>query len=156
MLFVRYTADMAVLVQIFGLVPHLCADDTQTYGWSSPTRVDDLLERLPTCIDDVSDWMLSNCLQLNMDKTKFMWCATSRRQHHLPTTNIKVGSTPVTPSTSVRDLGIFIDSDLVMRMHVQRTVSRCFTTLRQLRSIRRSVPVSTMQTPRRQLGPQPT
>jgi len=26
----------------------------------------------------------------------------------------------------VRDLGIFIDADLVMRTHVQKTVSRCF------------------------------
>ena len=81
-----------------------------------------------------------------MDKTEFMRCTTSRRQHHLPTTNIKVGSTHVTPSTSVRDLSIFIDSDLVMCTHVQRTVSRCFATLHQLRSIRRSVPTSTMQT----------
>ena len=145
-LFVLYTADISALVQKFGLVPHLHADDTQTYGWPSPARVDDLLERLSTCIDDVSDWMRSNRLQLNMDKTEFMWCTASRPQHHLPTTNIRVGSTQVTPSTSVCDLGIYIDSDLVMRTHVQRTVSRCFTTLRQLRSIRRSIPASTMQT----------
>ena len=146
-LFVLYTADIAALVQKFGLVPHLYADDTQTDGWwSFPARVDDLLERLSTCIDDVLDWMRSNSLQLNMDKTEFMWCTTSRRQHHLPTTNIEVGSTQVTPSTLVSDLGIFIDLDLVMRTHVQRTVSRCFATLHQLPIIRRSVPASTMQT----------
>ena len=39
-----------------------------------------------------------------------------------------------------------MDSDLEMRTHVQRTVSHCFATLRQLRSIHRSVPPSTMQT----------
>jgi len=38
--------------------------------------------------------------------------------------------------TSVRNLGIFIDSDLVI--HVQRTVSECFAVLRQLRLIRNS------------------
>jgi len=32
-----------------------------------------------------------------------------------------------------------------MRMHVQRTVSRCFAALRQLRQIRRSVPSATLQ-----------
>ena len=46
----------------------------------------------------------------------------------------------------MRDFGIFIDADLVMRTHVQKTVSRCFTVLRQLRSIRYSVPVTTFQT----------
>ena len=33
-----------------------------------------------------------------------------------------------------------------MRTHVQRTVSRCFAVLRQLRQIRRSVPTDTFQT----------
>jgi len=32
-----------------------------------------------------------------------------------------------------------------MRTHVQRTVSRCFAALRQLRQIRRSVPPDTFQ-----------
>ena len=44
------------------------------------------------------------------------------------------------PVSSVRDLGIFVDSDLVMRTHVCQTVSRCFAALRQLRSIRQSSP----------------
>ena len=46
----------------------------------------------------------------------------------------------------MRDLGIFIDADLVMRTHVLKTVSRCFAVLRQLRSIRHSVPATTFQT----------
>ena len=43
------------------------------------------------------------------------------------------------PLTTVRDLGIRIDSDVAMRSHVSRTVSGCFAVLRQLCSIRRSV-----------------
>jgi len=44
------------------------------------------------------------------------------------------------PSSAVRDLGVFIDADLSMRTHVQRTIASCFAVLRQLRSIGRSVP----------------
>jgi len=51
----------------------------------------------------------------------------------------------VSPVTSVRNLGIFIDSDLVMRSHVQRTVSRCLAALRPLRQNRNSVPMATFQ-----------
>ena len=40
---------------------------------------------------------------------------------------------------SVRDLGIYLDSDASMKAHVSRTVSSCFNALRQIRSIRRSV-----------------
>ena len=35
--------------------------------------------------------------------------------------------------------------DLIMRTHVQRTVSQCFAALRKLRQIRRSVPPVTFQ-----------
>ena len=51
----------------------------------------------------------------------------------------RVCSDHVTPSTVVRDLGIYLDSDVSMRCQVTRTVSRCFGILRQLRSIRRSL-----------------
>lgn len=39
-----------------------------------------------------------------------------------------------------RDLGVYLDFDLTMKTHVNRTVSGCFYALRQLRSVRRSVP----------------
>ena len=42
--------------------------------------------------------------------------------------------------------GIYIDSDLLLRTHVQRTVSRCFALLCQLQQIRPWVPTDTFQT----------
>ena len=35
-----------------------------------------------------------------------MWCATVRRQHRLPITGPTIGSFTVTPSSTVRDLGV--------------------------------------------------
>ena len=49
------------------------------------------------------------------------------------------------PSAFVRDLGIYIDTDVSMRTHVATTVSSCFAVLRHLRSIRRSVSRLVMQ-----------
>jgi len=57
-----------------------------------------------------------------------------------------IGADTITPSTTVRDLGIYIDADLSMKSQVQRTVASCFAVLRQLRSIRRSVPLPVYQT----------
>jgi len=71
---------------------------------------------------------------------------TTRRQHLLPWSALRIGADAITPSTIVRDLGIFIDADLSMCSHVQRTVTGCFAILQQLRSIRRSVPSSVFQT----------
>ena len=84
--------------------------------------------------------MASNRLQLNADKTEFMWLASSRRLSMLELPPLPVGSQVIAPSSSVRDLGIWIDADLSRKTQVTRTVCRCFAALRQLRTVRRSVP----------------
>jgi len=49
------------------------------------------------------------------------------------------------PISVVRNLGIYVDAGVSMRSHVSKTVSACFAILRQLRSIRSSVPRSVLQ-----------
>jgi len=144
-LFVMYTVDLIQLIERHGLVPHLYADDTQVYGFCPPSATSALSTTISECLDDVVSWASSNRLQLNPMKTEVMWCATSRRQDQLPSSTFQFSGASVSPVKSVRDLGIHIDSDLSMRTHILRTVSRCFGALRQLRQIRRSVPTATLQ-----------
>jgi hypothetical protein len=146
-LFLLYTADLVRFIADPDLLVHLYADDTQTYGASSSSSVSKLQLRMSVsvCIDDVVDWMASNRLQMNTAKTEVLWCLSARRQHQLPTEPVRVGRDNVIPAASVRDLGIFIDSDVSMRTHVSRTVSACFGILRHLRSLRRYVTESVFQ-----------
>jgi len=84
-------------------------------------------------VDAVANWMSSNWLQLNAIKTLMVHIK------QLPTSPFRVCSDHVAPSTSVRDLGIYLDSDISMRSQVS-TVSACFGVLRQLCSIHCSLP----------------
>jgi len=99
-----------------------------------------LADVLPQCLHWIpAMWMRSNRLQLNTAKTEVLWCASSRRQHQLPQVALRVDTDYVTPTTSVRDLGIYVDSDV--SMHADERVQdrvRLLAVLRQLRSIRRS------------------
>ena len=95
-----YPETRAPAVPVYTAVPHLA---------KTPGRV---LESIATKICNLLFTIL--------------WCATSRRQHQIPTIAVRVGADIVTPTTSVRDLGIFIDSDLSMRTQVTRTVAGCF------------------------------
>ena len=61
----------------------------------------------------------SNRLQLNTSKTEVLWCTSGRRQHQLPTVHLVVGNDTVPPVSSVRNLGIYVDADLSMRMHTR-------------------------------------
>jgi len=124
-----YTADLVSLIQQHCLSPHLYADDTQIYGASGPSDVGALLQKVTGCLTAVADWMSANRLQLNSDKTEFMWLTSPRSQHRLPTSGPLIGSNVVSPSATLRDFGVFIDQDLTMKTHVQQTASRCFASV---------------------------
>jgi len=92
-----------------GPSPHLFAHDTQVDGRCSPDGMSDLAARVSACTDDVSRCMRSSRFQLNTDKTEIIWCATSRQLHRLQSTSIRLNPRP---STTVRDIGVYIDTDL--------------------------------------------
>jgi hypothetical protein len=145
-LFIMYTPDLVKLIERHGLSSHLYADDTHVSGHCSSATIGDLAARVAACSDDLLHWMQSHRLLLNADKTQFILCATSRRLHQLPVTSTRVGSVTVLPSSSVQDLGIYTDANLSMQTHVQQTVAGRFAVLRQIRSIRRSLPPTVLQT----------
>jgi hypothetical protein len=140
------TADLITMIDGHGLSPRLYADETQAYGSLRLTAVETCSSKISGYVGAVTCWMKSTRLQLNADKTDVLWRATSRRQYQLPTVAMSIDGVSATPVSSDHDLGIFINSDVVMQMQVQLTVSRCFAALRQLRRIRRSVSATTLQT----------
>ena len=122
-----------------GFITQMYADDSQINGSRHPGSARQLQHDLSSCLDEVSTWMCANWVQLNTSKTDVIWCITPRRQQQLPTTEVRVGVDYVTPSKCVRNLITFIDSDVIMKTQVTRSVASCFVTLRQLRAIRQSV-----------------
>jgi len=138
-LFLLYTADLLGLIARMQLHPHLYADDSQICGFCASAEVSVLQQRISTCVDRVSKGMQVNRLQLNAAKMKLLWCAPPRQQDRLSNVVLRVGSGTVQPVRCVSDLGIYIDNDVSMRTHISRTMSNCFSALRQLGSIQRSV-----------------
>ena len=105
-LFIMYIADLVSVIEQHDLSPHLYVDDTQIYGSCPPSDVGHLVQDISGCVDTVGDWMSSNRLQLNSDKTELMWLTTARRQQRLPTLGPTIGrlTTEITPCKAVRDL----------------------------------------------------
>ena len=134
-LFIIYTAGLAPIVSEHGLLLHQYPDDSLIYGFCRPAATSTLSSDITECVNHVSGWMSSNRLQLNADKTEVMWC-TSTPFCQLPSHPRSVAGANVYPVSVVRDLGVFIDSDLGAATHVRRTVSRCFGDLSQLRHLR--------------------
>jgi len=91
-------------------------------------------ERLLHCLEEIARWMQSNCVSLNPSKTQFMRCATARRLTQLSNFPITFCGQQMIQETSVRNLGVTVDSSLSFLTHVNRVVSRCFHQLRRIKS----------------------
>ena len=95
--------------------------------------------RLAHCIEVMGQWMSSNRLKLNASKTEFIWLGSTRRLARCTFDPIIINGVPIKPSSTVRDLGAYIDSGMNFTDHVTRLTRTCFFHIRQLMSIRRSL-----------------
>ena len=135
-LFSIYNADLSRIIASLGPRSHFYADNTQVYGHCDVNNV----AGLSACVDDVYQRMKSSRLQLNSNKSEVIWFTTRRRSHQCPSAPVRLGNDWISPSSSVRDLGVFLDSDLSMHAHVGRITRMCFMMLRQIRAVAAYLP----------------
>ena len=64
---------------------------SDVHGHCQPSDAGGLAQRVVVYIGEISAWMKANRLQLNLAKTEVLWCASSRRQHLVPTASVRVG-----------------------------------------------------------------
>ena len=78
-----YTHPVGKILRDNNISYHIYADDTQlyvTFDPQTPGAYDAAINKLQTCIAQITDWMLFNKLQLNQSKTEFL----SRRHQDPP------------------------------------------------------------------------
>ncbi len=86
------------------------------------------------CPADISAWMKEHHLQLNLAKTELLvFPATPTLQHDF---TIQLGSSTITPSASVRNLGVIFDDQLTFKEHIAKTARSCRFALHNIRKIR--------------------
>ena len=79
-LFLLYTADVTNIDQRHGVGAHSYADDIQLYYQSKAVSCSSSKSRWTTCIEEINQWMTSNCLKLNTDKKmQFIWLGTRQQ-----------------------------------------------------------------------------
>ncbi len=86
---------------------------------SSISHFDQMIQRISGCVADISAWMKEHPLQLNLAKTELLvFPATPTLQHDF---SIQLGSSTITPSASVRNLGVIFDDQLTFKEHIEKT-----------------------------------
>ena len=81
--------------------------------------------------------MSASKLKLNPDKTEFILFGSKKQRERLNVCfPIDILGNPLHPTKSVRNLGVWFDSDFSFSKHVQNVCKSCFIQLRDFRNIR--------------------
>ena len=139
LLFTLYTSELSKIIENHGVQYHFYADDTQLYLAFNPRRhrdADDAVQLLERCLDDVGDWMQGNFLQLNPSKTEVLFLSTRPVLKKTQFQPVSVCKTFVSPSSKVRNLGVFFDTSLCMEDQINATCRSAFYHLRNISKIR--------------------
>lgn len=142
LLFSLYTADLFTVIKNCGMNAHCYADDTQTYISTPAKDAASAKLMFANCVACVEQWMNSNRLKLNADKTQVIWLGTRQQLLKVNSEEFALGISSnysIRSTDSVNNLGFIFDSNLNFSKHILNTCKLCFFQLRQLRTIRRSL-----------------
>ena len=142
LLFLLYSADVPLIANQHGLGIHCYADDGQIYVFDKAAEAVGMINKVASCIEEIDRWMSSNRLKLNSEKTQFIWLGSRQQLSKVGIDHIHLGNHAVTSQSTVCNLGVHLDGQLTMKVHVQRISQTSFYQLRQLRSVRRSLSVN--------------
>ena len=132
LLFSLYASKLFKIVESHLPNPHCYADDTQL---CITFRSGNDLEETAA---DIIQWMHSDKLKLNSDKTECL--LIGMRQQLQKISNIStslVGDPQIAPSCEVQNLGTWFDSKMSMLSHINKTCSSAFYYLHNMRRIRK-------------------
>ena len=137
-----YTLPVGNIIRHHCINYHLYADDTQLYISFNPKIPGDLvvaLYRLQSCISDIRNWMLVNKLKLKDAKTEFFIAASPHSLRSLPDLKLKVGDLSISPSVTVKNLGVIFDKEMSMSDRVSQICTTVTFHLRNISRIRRYI-----------------
>ena len=96
---------------------------------------------IETCISQISDWMSINRLTLNSDKTEFMLLGTRQQLAKMQYNSVSIEGDVIQARTCVRNLGVYMDSEMKMNVHVQHVVHVGYAKLCEIASFRKYITV---------------
>ena len=134
-LFIMYTTPLSDVIGEHSVSHEMFADDTQLLNSSPPDDCSELLFTLQSCTSDVDTWMSTNKLKLNCDKTEAILFSKHHHSTSLPT-SITLGHSTIDFSDTVRDLGVYLDSDLSMKQQITKLCQAAYIELKRISSIR--------------------
>jgi hypothetical protein len=116
-LFVMYASKLFTILESHLPDVHAFADDSQLYISFKPVSMIEqpaAIKAMQDCITDIKKWMLADKLKLNDDKTEFIIIGTRQQLAKVSVDSLCIVDEIIKPSSVVRNLGSWFDSQLKM------------------------------------------
>ena len=123
------------------LTTHICdfhkyADDTELSKSATPNEFNAILQSVQECVSHTLQWMTSNKLKLNTDKTDVIPVGSTTTLSMINCQSATIGNCTILFQSSVRYLGVEIDRTLSMQKHIGKICQAAFLELRRISTLR--------------------
>ena len=142
LLFRIYMTPLASLLKLHGMTYHLYADDTQLFQESSlsdNTSPEIAIRKMEHCVISIRQWMKTNMLKLNDDKSEILIIRPKSAHQHLLPESERISNTNATPNTHARNLGVTFDCNMSLERHVTNISRTAYYHLHSIGPIRRNL-----------------
>ena len=132
-----FSKPIGEIVRRHNLQYHCYADDSQVYMSIKPTdNLKHISSTVEACVADISTWMSNNMLKVNQDKTEMIIFRPKQQVNTSHDMSIIVGGNTISSSSSVKNLGVYMDSALTMEKQVNAVTKSCYYQIRNIGYIR--------------------
>ena len=122
------------------------ADDHFVRGNFNPNSTDaekECIDLLEKSLVDIHQWMQSNTLKMNASKTDVSFFGSKNMLKKTSSTSIKVNGVPVEISDGLKYLGVWLDSSLSMKHHIDNKIKIAAGNIRRISNIRHFIDLDT-------------
>jgi hypothetical protein len=139
LLFTIYIRELGEVIKETGVRYNIYADDVQLLVHDKVSELSSSLVRIGECMKRIRQWSSNNFLQLNSTKTEFIIFGTRDQLRKLDIKEVTVNDECFQLKTVVRNLGVFLDSQLKFSKHIDYICRSAYANLRMLQSLRHSL-----------------
>jgi len=121
-------------------IPHIVyADDIQLFISATPQLLSTSIRQIEDCIRDIFEWLCSMKLMLNAKKTEVILLGSDHALSKCQFPGINVCGNLILPSKHVKSLGVILDCNLSMALHVNKIRASSFSRIKLIARVRKNL-----------------